>query len=296
MRSTGLMGERSVAILPKAAPPGQVAKKIEHEVMTANSVDPLDNTFLQISKVATRIDRTVGIFETWFEQNESALSSTIQSADQLMTHASAVCAQVEEHNVVASLKETSMLLSDNLRSIKESLENDRLLQKIASLTSRAEQTVELLNTEGAETLSHLRQTTRDLAGGVGTLGRLIVSDDFYLRVNSLFSKAETLMNDVNHYGLLFQYDKHWQRARTRKANLLKALDTPREFRDYFEGEVDSITTSLGRLGELMDKASLEQDRLSQDETFKKQFSNLMRQVQSLSDNIQLYNANLHVGD
>ena len=101
------------------------------------------------------------------------------------------------------------------------------------------------------------------------------------------------MNDVNHYGLLFQYDKHWQRSRTKKANILKSLDTPREFRSYFEGEVDTITTSLGRLTELLDLAGPEKKENCRDnEQFKQQFGTLIRSVQSLSESLKLYNEGL----
>src|SRR5690606_36382408 len=106
---------------------------------------------------------------------------------------------------------------------------------------------------------------------------------------SLLSKADTLMNDVNHYGILFQYDKHWQRGRTKKANFLKALDTPKEFRNYFEGEVDAVTTSLGRLTELLERAEGlgEKKNIIENENFKKQFATLLRSAQSLTDTIKL---------
>jgi phospholipid/cholesterol/gamma-HCH transport system substrate-binding protein len=104
------------------------------------------------------------------------------------------------------------------------------------------------------------------------------------------NKGETLMNDMNHYGLLFQYNKQWQKGRTRKANFVKALDTPQEFRNYFEGEVDSMTTSLGRLTELMERAgSEERSRIVKSDAFKRDFATLMRQVQGLTDSLKLYN-------
>jgi phospholipid/cholesterol/gamma-HCH transport system substrate-binding protein len=174
--------------------------------------------------------------------------------------------------------------------VRTSLQDDQLLYKIGSLTDNLDQAVNVFNTDGAQTLRNVNQISRDIASGSGTLGRFIVSDDFYLRLTSLMNKGETIMNDMNHYGLLFQYNKQWQRSRTRKANLLKALDTPQEFRNYFEGEVDSMTTSLGRLSELLDRASADdRSRIVQSEAFKKDFASLMRQVQGLTDSLRLYN-------
>ena len=99
------------------------------------------------------------------------------------------------------------------------------------------------------------------------------------------------MNDVNHYGLLFQYNKGWQRTRTKKANLMNALDTPQEFKAYFEGEVDSITTSLGRISDLLDRAEApeEKEKIVQNEGFKRDFAALLRQVDGLSSSLKLFN-------
>ena len=108
------------------------------------------------------------------------------------------------------------------------------------------------------------------------------------------SKSETLMNDINHYGLLFQYNKGWQRSRTKKANLLKSLDTPEEFKTYFEGEIDSINTSLGRIGELINRAEEdeEKNRIVQSDAFRRDFAALLRQVEALTDSLKLYNQDL----
>ncbi len=101
------------------------------------------------------------------------------------------------------------------------------------------------------------------------------------------------MNDINHYGVLFQYNKQWQRTRSKRASLLNSLDTPYDFRNYFEGEIDSMTTSIGRLTELMEKVTVEgRSQIVQSEAFKENFASLLRQVQGLSDSLKLYNEGL----
>ena len=111
---------------------------------------------------------------------------------------------------------------------------------------------------------------------------------------AIMSKVDTLMNDINHYGLLFQYDKHWQRIRTKRANLLQALKSPKEFEDYFETEIDQITTSLGRISCLLEKAEIPQERekIMSTPLFKNDFAKLLRQVEHLLDSIKLYNEQL----
>ena len=292
IRTTGLMGEKSIAILPKLAPKGKTPYLILDEIVTANSVDPLENTFNQIAKVSNRVDGAVDRFDNWFHSNSETLSHSIQHLDSFLDHGDALVTSVNETKLVPSLRESTDLLNENLRFIQASLGDDQLLGKVSSLASNLDKAADTFNNDGAQALRNINQFTRDLSNGTGTLGRLVTGDDIYLRLGSLMSKAETLMNDINHYGILFQYDKSWQRGRTKKANFLKALDTPREFREYFEGEVDSITTSLGRLTELLERAEGERQKIVENDHFKKQFTSLMRSVQSLSDSVKLYNEGL----
>ena len=226
IRSTGLMGEKSVAILPKSGPS---AKLITDHLIYANSIDPLENTFNQVTKTASRLEEIVTHLDTWFQTNSNDLGNGIQNLNHVLVHAN-------------------------------------------------------------EALISIEQIAKNLSIGSGTIGRFLANDDFYLRLSSTLSKAETMMNDINHYGLLFQYDKHWQRSRTKKANLLKSLDSPKEFRAYFEGEVDSITTSLGRISSLLEQIETldEKNRIIENEQFIKDFSTLLRSSQSLTDTIRLY--------
>ncbi len=292
IRTTGLMGEKSIAILPKTPPHGKTAHLITDQIMTANSIDPLDNTFNQISKVSNRMENTIEHLDKWFLKNQDHLSESIASFNQFIDQGSALLSSIDQTGLVPSLSSASGKLNENLEIIKSALTDDDLLHKIATLAETLNQAGDAFNTDGVATLSNLQQITRDIAKGNGTIGRLITGEDFYLRLSSLLGKGETLMNDVNHYGLLFQYDKHWQRSRTKKANFLKTLEKPHEFRDFFEGEVDTITTSLGRLTELLDVAGNERKKIVENEQFKQQFGSLLRKVQSLNDALKLYNEGL----
>jgi phospholipid/cholesterol/gamma-HCH transport system substrate-binding protein len=50
---------------------------------------------------------------------------------------------------------------------------------------------------------------KEISNGQGTFGKLLQADDMYLRLTSLLSKADTMMNDMNHYGILFHLNKGW---------------------------------------------------------------------------------------
>jgi phospholipid/cholesterol/gamma-HCH transport system substrate-binding protein len=294
IRTTGLMGERSIAILPKQTPKDKTLELVTDQVIYANSIDPLENSISQVAKVATRVQTTVEQFDGWFLQNKDHLAGAIRSFDGTLSRMTTFLDQVDREKIIPSLNQSLGLLSQNLESTKRALDDDQLLYKTSALLEKLNRTASVLNTDGASALRYMTQIGRDISTGSGTIGRFINSEDFYLRLSSITGKVETLMNDINHYGILFQYDKSWQRGRTKKANFLKALETPNEFRTYFEGEVDTIQTSLGRLTELLDRASEEKERqkVFQNESFKRDFAMLLRQVQSLSDSIKLYNEEL----
>lgn len=291
--STGLMGEKSVAIRPRS---GKGAKIITNEIIYANSIDPLENTLTQMTKTAAKIEGTVSRFDLWLAENGAPIAHTIQTLDSALSRVDGLLLTLDQEQILPSVRESIDLLNANLASIQSSLNEDQLLYKIGTLTENLDLAARAFNEEGTPAMRNFHQITRDIATGSGTVGRFIARDDFYLQLSSLLSKADTLMNDVNHYGILFQYDKHWQRGRTKKANFLKALDTPKEFRNYFEGEVDAVTTSLGRLTELLERAEGlgEKKNIVENESFKKQFATLLRSAQSLTDTIKLYNEGLLV--
>jgi phospholipid/cholesterol/gamma-HCH transport system substrate-binding protein len=298
VKTTGLMGERSVAILPKATPKGKIGKPITHEVIFANSIDPLENTFNHMTRLASKMEGSISRLDKWFDDNQRQLTNAIQSFGGAMNKVDAVLTSVDQEELISAFRKSLSLLDENMQFIKRSLDDDQLLYKISNLAEKLNQTAAAFNSDGSEILSNINQISHGLRMGSGTLGRLISGDDFYLRLTSLLNKGETLLNDVNHYGLLFQYDKGWQRSRTKKANLLKALDTPQEFRTYFEGEIDSMTTSLGRLTELFERAAGSEGRMGvlQSDAFKSGFAALMRKVEGLSDSLKLYNQELLAED
>ena len=133
-----------------------------------------------------------------------------------------------------------------------------------------------------------------VARGEGTLGKLFMDSDTYLRVTSILSKLDTTMNDVNHYGFLFNLNKEWQRTRLKQATILNALNTPQSFRSYFNKEVDLINTSMSRLSMLIDRVENSPDaqKIFDTNLFQKDFADLMRRSGALYDNLKLYNEQL----
>lgn len=291
----GLMGERSIAIVPKASPLGHpLAKLGKDQIIFANSIDPLENAFTQISHVANKAEKTIDNFNGWFDQNAQTLSQMSSNVSDVAHSLNGVLTSIDQQNLVSSFKETLDLASSNLKELYSAFNDDQLLTRLASLIKDLNDAVVVFTSDGSKTLSNLNQITQEIATGSGTIGHLLHGDDFYLRLNAILNKSETLMNDINHYGLLFQYNKQWQKNRTKKATLVNALNSPKEFRSFFEYEIDEISASLGRISELLDRADQDKEReqIFQNMGFQKDFAVLLRQVKALNDAVRLFNEDL----
>ncbi len=285
--TSGLMGERSVAIIPKAATIGEPLQKISDQIIYANSIDSFEHTLNEVISVATKAEKIIDHVDHWLEQNSSTLAHAASSMNALLTTAN-------EQNLVGSVKETLSLASDNMRELKSAITDDQLLWRLGSCIANINEAITTFNVDGAPALAHISQITRDLASGAGTLGRMLANDEFYLRVNSLMSKSEMLMNDINHYGLLFQYNKQWKKTRTQKANLASALQSPKEFKDFFESEIDEMGASIGRISEVLNRADQDgaRNQILHNAGFQKDVSVLLRQIKALNDAAQLFNQDL----
>lgn len=124
----------------------------------------------------------------------------------------------------------------------------------------------------------------------GTVGKLVGTDDLYLRLTSVLSKGETVMDDINHFGLLFNTNKTWQRLRARRANIMATLCSPQEFSNFFNDEINQISTSLGRVNMVLqdgDCGNYWRSLCSKE--FEVVFADLMRRIEGLEENIKLVN-------
>lgn len=286
IQTTGLLGEKSIAIIPKAPPPGVKPILITNQPIYANSEDPIQHTIREVGNLAKKVGHTIDTVQDWIIDNKDNISFAIRSFGCAMDQVDVAISDLNEQRIIDEIKVATQNFSLSMLKIHnamQQMENDDVFKNVGVVMDNlknASHSVDLI--------------TQEIAEGKGTVGRLIKSDEMYLRMTSLMSKADTLMNDINHYGLLFHLNKSWQRLRTQRATLMSALKSPSEFRDFFEQEIDQINTSMSRLSELIQKAeeSATRDQIMESVPFKKDFSELLREVDGLSDNLRLYNQQL----
>lgn len=283
IRTSGLLGEKNVEISPMAPLPGKPLKQIDHEVIYGIETGSVEETFKEFKEATDK-----------FEIALDAITNTLN--------------RIKEENLVENLSK----VAENIASITDSLNKPQLLSdtldNIYELSEKANGSWANIDKAfnrlevAAQSIDHAGQGLSKFADvGIlfinkfseaeGSVNKFFFKDDLYLRTNSILSKFETIMDDINHYGLLFHSDKGWQRLRARRLNLLQKLSSPQEFRNYFNDEINQISTSISRVSMVLDKAATDQccyDRML-DREFTKVFAELMRRVSMLEEEVRLYN-------
>lgn len=285
--TSGLLGEKSIAITPKAPPQGVAPILITHQPIYADSIDILQNALVDFSDLAASMEETFKQLTNWVKDHGEEVATTVRSAGAAMDEVRDLADTVNQsklvHDIQAGVRSFHTVLTQVETSIKE-LEAKNTFQNLGS-------TIQSL-----KSASHsVDLMANNMAQAKGTLGKLIGNDDLYLQMNAIMSKGNTLMNDVNQYGVLFHLNKQWQRTRLQRAHLISALEDPSSFRTYFENEIEGINSSMARLSKVLYTAEESPNRAQILKTagFKQDFAELLRKANELSDNLQLYNQQLN---
>lgn len=261
-RTSGLLGERSVAIIPHPPKKGVTLELVNDKILYAEPVQSVEEALKQFEDVATKIEGAFTEIESTMQRIKD--NETIEKFTATIEHVQHITEGLDDPTKWSDVLDNVHALTGDIRKAWPKV--DEGITHIAST---------------AENLSAL---TEDIQEGKGTLGRLIAKDDLYLQLTALLNKGEIIMDDVNHYGLLFHLDKGWQRLRARRLNLLTKLQCPQEFRNFFNDEVCQITTSLSRVTNVLEKSpSLNCG------DYQKVFTELLRRVEVLNENLQMYN-------
>lgn len=287
IQTSGLLGEKSIEITPKIPPKGVIPKLIaDKQPIYAESIDPLERAMNEISNLTTDMQTTFQQITCWIQKNGEDMGCAIRTFGEAMNEIKCAVSTVNKENIFQDVKIAINQFTDTFHEVRDAIAQ----LKTGDVFVNAACVMKNLKC----TSGNLKMITTDIADGKGTLGRFITDDNFYLRINAVMSKIDTLMNDINNYGLLFYLNKSWQRQRIKKITELNALNTPEDFKHYFENEVDDINVSMERLSMLIDKAELspEREEILNNKQFRKDFLELLRLSESLSDNLRLYNEQL----
>lgn len=264
-RTSGLLGERSVSISPRLPPITEPLIRVtEKDILYAAHPPSVDDAIREFNKLSEKAQRAIG------KINEAL---DILQKQHLWENVSATASNLKEITDALNRPEDLDEIITNILTLSEALVD--LEKKVAKTWNTVDDTVEDVH----DIVAHVKK-------GEGTVGRLLIKEDLYLRLTSVMNRANTLMDDINHYGLLFHNDKSWQRLRARRVNLLSKLSSPTEFRNYFSDEMNQISTSISRVSMVLQEAN-QYDAVCSPE-FVNVFTDLLKRIEGLANDIKLY--------
>ena len=277
VQTQGLLGEKYIAIIPQPQRPGQISTLLnEKDIIYADSTDLFESAVNEFGALSEKIENTLEKVMQWMDKYGDNLGGTMTNIGILASNLSKTVKDVNDSNIVASIKK----LTDNFSSAVSQID--------AALFKMHEE--DFFNSISM-IAKNVNSITYDIACGKGTIGKLVTDDEFYLDVSSILSKANTMMNDINQYGVLFQYSKAWQTERINLMAKANSIKDPKAFGAQINHDVDTMLTTLQRMNILTDRFS--SSELASNPKFQKKFLEFMTLLKSLQDRVTLYNQELY---
>lgn len=338
LATTGLFGEKSIAIIPRASPEGTTPVLVTDQILYGLSAGQMEQTFTQLVNMADQMGTTFGLINNLLLSSggdlhkmvrsvakvadETAVTMRAINSQDLIANTSCamkgVCSVMErvdaqiatyqedgffdrfatmvDHlsGVAAQLNEPGRLggILDNINTfMANGIELEHRIEEVWPSLQLTLANVAIATRKGRQVLDHLEEITDQIAQGHGSLGQLIQSDELYMRMVRVMSKAETLMNDLNQYGVLFHMNKGWQRQRSGRAAQISNLNSAHAFHCYFDQEIDQINTALGRVGMLIDRAKQQgvSKQLANDHELSREVVSLVQRFDRLEERLQHLN-------
>lgn len=244
IQTAGLLGDKSIAIVPRPAPRGQTPLKVNDTILYADALDPLENAFNEMSVVSQQMQNTLNEVNIWMQNFSYDTGKALQ-------------------NFGSSMNKIDIAL--------EKLDKSQFFETTS------------------DCMKNLASITTKLSSGEGSLGKFLDQEGMFYRLEALLAKADTLVEDINHYGLLFHTNRGWQRLRTQRMNQIADAKSPKAIASVLSNELSEINNSMSRLETLA--STLENDS-KEKEKFAKVFVELQDRTKALLENIRNLTANI----
>jgi phospholipid/cholesterol/gamma-HCH transport system substrate-binding protein len=283
LQTSGLLGEKSIAILPKAPPQGVKPQLITDQPIYAESIDPIQNAFLEISQVANEIEGTFQRISQWIENHGDVLGKSVQEFSGALHETQILLSDVNRLQIMQDLKKGSVFFPRIMHNIDlslQTLQQNHFFENLGQATFQVQELAGSLNT-----------VVQNALQGSGTLGKLLTSEDLYLQVHALLNKGNLLLNNINHYGLLFHLNKQWQRLELQRKAPMQCLSNSQDLKEYVEKESDEMQAAAQKLTVFLEKEGGKPDWLYRRD-FRTSLAELLRSTQHLSENLELFNQEL----
>ncbi len=262
VKTSGLMGERFIVITPKPFPPQTEGELVlPTNILYAQRMGSAEQAIQEISCVAQKADATMDALTTLIKGNQE--------------------------NIVLATK-SFMEATQSLNCILTGLHENHFGDKVNDFTDTANSC--------AEQIELLAKRFNKSADGNGTLGRLVKDPQLYNSAVIFFDEASQLMSDIDNYGVFFHTSRDWQRENALRKDLStieKGLTLQAKVRQKFANvnhALFDISTSIEHA-----KGTLDNKDFAQDENFKNEFIQNVKEIQKELDTLHEAIENLEIG-
>lgn len=278
IRTSGLLGEKSIAIIPQDIQLAKNSKPIGNGgIIYSNSEDPLASTLKTVQNASEQIAKTMLDVSNILQQNQSLIHSSMKALSDTLEDVSEIVFQVRDLDVVGNFNEAILNICNVTESANQLMNQARNMQLLEKIDF---------------SLTNITQITENIATGKGTLGKLVNDPGLYLKALSMFDRINQLVYDLNHFGLLFHRNRAWKELQEKRLEQIQELKTPEAFTQAFEKEMQQVEDSLNEVSKMIDAAEMGEEEILESKAFKKSFLDLLYQVHHLQNLIDLYNQKL----
>lgn len=244
IQTAGLLGDKSIAIVPKPARKGSSPQLVNDKILYGDALDPLEAAFHEMSTVSQKMQNTMNEVNIWMQNFADDTGKALQ-------------------NFGAGMGRLDQVLG--------TLQDGDFLEKTQTC------------------VRNLSLISDKISRGEGSIGKLVDDQNLFLRLENLVSKANILMDDVNHYGILFHTNRGWQRLRSQRMNQLASMHSPKAVTSLLAQELNDINLAMARLQTIADSVEKNPD---EKQKFQQVYLELKTNAKNLLDNIQLMTQSL----
>ncbi len=196
--TSGLLGEKSIAIIPKAPPPGALpAQNVTDEVLYAHSTDKIEQTLNKLVGVADTFGDTLTQVGSLIQSNSADFNAVLKNFSLVANEVRSFMTHAKETEVTCKISEASDRISAAMRKTEEFfklVESQQLAENMGS------------------SFANLSLISGRICQGEGTLGQLLNSDCLYVQITTVLCQLRAILDDIRNYGILYQFDRKWQRV------------------------------------------------------------------------------------
>jgi phospholipid/cholesterol/gamma-HCH transport system substrate-binding protein len=288
LRTSGLLGERNIEITPLPQKVGEKLEKIENQVVYAAQTGSVEETLKHFGELSKKFELVLDDVHTLLQDVQK--EKIVEKISSSITNIEGITDTLNQPKKLNRILDNIVTLTDEVNRTWKTV--DKTVENLYHLSERANaswNTVDSTLHEVYATAAKANQIVGHIRQGRGTVGKIVMNEELFLRLKSLLHKGETTMNNINTYGILFQLDKRWQRLQAQRMNLLKRLASPEAFASYFENEMNQISSSLSQVTMILNESDYCAEPLMYHPCFTQRFSELLKGIEHMEESMKMYN-------